>query len=357
MTSVVKSLARPVIAAPMAGGPSTPELVAAVAGAGGLGFLAGGYLTAPALSEQLGRTRELTDAAFGVNLFVPATADRDRDRAEVARYADRLRFGAMQLGARLGTVNWSDRDHFEAKVAVLLDDPVDIVSFTFGLPPLGVVEALRAVGSEVVITVTDPDEALAAARAGAHGICVQGAQAGGHRAVHDASAIPNEDTWVQLLRRCRSVTALPLIVCGGIMSAEQVSFALEQGASAVQCGTAFLLTDEAGTSPAARAGLVDPAMDRTVVTRAFSGRPARGVLNDFVEQFDAFAPAVYPMVDQLTKPVRAAAAAAGNYQWVSLWAGTGWRRASTGSAAAVVSRLHPAAVHTAAKAFERTALD
>lgn len=341
MTSLLQSLERPVIAAPMAGGSSTPELVAAVGAAGGLGFLAGGYLSADGLADRIGATRELTAAAFGVNLFVPADLDRDRDLAAVQEYADRLRFGARRLGAKLGTVDWHDRDHFEDKVTLLLDDPVAVVSFTFGLPPQHVIEALHSCGTEVVITVTDPDEALAAARAGADALCIQGAAAGGHRSTHDPSTIPNEDSWTELLRRCRSVAVLPLIVCGGIMTRAQVEFAVRSGATAVQCGTAFLLTDEAGTSATAREGLTDRTLTRSVVTRAFSGRPARGVRNEFIEQFDEFAPPVYPVVDQITKPVRAAAAAAGNHHWVSLWAGTGWESARTGPAGAVVETLHP----------------
>lgn len=344
MTSLLRTLQRPIVAAPMAGGPSTPELVAAVAEAGGLGFLAGGYLSPDALVERIEQTRELTGVAFGVNLFVPADLDRDRDLAAVQEYADRLRFGARRLGAKLGSVDWHDRDRFEDKVTLLLDDPVAVVSFTFGIPPEHVITALHGCGTEVVITVTDPDEALAAARAGAAALCIQGAAAGGHRGTHDAAAIPNEDSWTELLRRCRSVAALPMIVCGGIMTRAQVEFALQSGAAAVQCGTAFLLTDEAGTSSAARAGLTDRTLTRSVVTRAFSGRPARGVRNEFIEQFDEFAPPVYPVVDQITKPVRAAAAADGNYQWVSLWAGTGWESARTGPAAAVVEGLHPARV-------------
>ena len=119
----------------MAGGPSTPELVAAVAEAGGLGFLAGGYLSPDSLVARIEQTRELTGVAFGVNLFVPADLDRDRDLAAVQEYADRLRFGARRLGAKLGSVDWHDRDRFEDKVTLLLDDPVAVVSFTFGIPP------------------------------------------------------------------------------------------------------------------------------------------------------------------------------------------------------------------------------
>ena len=341
MTSLLRRLERPIVAAPMAGGPSTPELVAAVNDAGGLGFLAGGYLTANALADRIVETRAITAAGFGVNLFVPADLDRDRDLGSVQEYADRLRFSARRLGAKLGRVDWHDRDHFEDKVALLLDDPVAVVSFTFGIPPQPVIDALHEYGTEVVVTVTDPDEALAAARAGADALCIQGAAAGGHRSTHDATAIPNEDSWTELLRRCRSIAALPLIVCGGIMTRAQVEFAIRSGAAAVQCGTAFLLTDEAGTSKTARAGLSDRTLTRSAVTRAFSGRPARGIRNEFIEQFDEFAPPVYPVVDQITKPVRAAAAADGNYQWVSLWAGTGWESARTGPAAAVVESLHP----------------
>ena len=187
----------------------------------------------------------------------------------------------------------------------------------------------------------DADEALAAAREGADALCVQGSQAGGHRSTHRVDAIPNDLSYVDLLREVRSVSALPLVAAGGIADGREAARALSLGAVAVQAGTAFLLADEAGTSAAHRAGVQDPALDRTVVTRAFSGRPARGLRNQFVRDHDARSVPVFPVVDQLTKPIRAAAAKVEDHQLVSLWAGTRWQGLRPAAAAEVVAALAP----------------
>lgn len=337
----LSTLRVPVIAAPMAGGPSTPELLAAVSAAGGFGCLAAGYKTPDALAEQIAATRALTDSPFGVNVFVPARLDEQRQGADVATYRRELEPVAAALGVELPQPRWDDTDDFAAKIDLLVADPVDTVSFTFGCPGADVVRRLRAAGSDVVVTVTDADEAIAAAREGADALCVQGSQAGGHRSTHRVDAIPNDLSYVDLLREVRSVTALPLIAAGGIADGRETARALGLGAVAVQAGTAFLLTDEAGTSPAHRAGLTDPALDRTVLTRAFSGRPARGLRNQFVRDHDAGAVPVFPVVDQLTKPIRAAAAKVEDHQAVSLWAGTRWQRAQQAPAADVVAALTP----------------
>ena len=326
-------LRAPVVAAPMAGGPSTPELVAAVGAAGGLGLLAAGYKTPEAMAAEIDRVRALNDAVFGVNVFVPAPADRTRDAAAVARYADALAEAAGAHGVTLPEARWDDTDHYAAKLDLLVRRRVPVVTFTFGCPAPDVVARLQDAGSQVVVTVTDADEALAAARAGADAICAQGVDAGGHRGTHDVAKAPSADSWPRLLARVRSVVTLPVLVAGGIMRAEQVRDALRQGAAAVQCGTAFLLTDEAGTGAAYRKALRDTAFDATTVTRAFSGRPARGLVNGFVERYDPLAPVVYPQVDQLTKPLRAAAARAQDPAGLALWAGTGWREVTGGPAA------------------------
>lgn len=327
----------------MAGGPSTPELVAAVAGAGGFGYLGGGYKTVEQLRDQIAATRTLTDRTFGVNLFVPATPAPDgaRDGEVIDAFRRRLQPLADSVSAQLPQPRWEDTDSFAAKIDLLVGEAVGSVSFTFGCPGADVIRRLYEAGTDVTITVTDPDEALAAVRQGADTLCVQGAHAGGHRSTHRVDAIPNDSGYAALLREVRSVTALPLVAAGGIGDAVEVRRALELGAVAAQVGTAFLLTDEAGTSAAHRAGLVDAALTGTVVTRAFSGRPARGLRNRFVDTLDDDAPSVFPIVDQLTKPVRAAAAAVGDHQLVSLWAGTGWRAAQAVPAAQVVRNLTP----------------
>lgn len=336
------SLTQPVMAAPMAGGPSTPELVAAVCEAGGTGFLAAGNRRVDDVVRQVARTRELTGRPFGVNVFVPAVPLQRPDartQDAVRRYTDRLTPLAQQLDVDLPEPDWADDDSYPDKVEALVQARLSLVSFTFGVPEGDVVERLHGAGSLVVVTVTDPDEATRAARGGADALVVQGNAAGGHRGTHAVATIPFDRGWAEILREARTVTSLPAIVAGGVMSSRQTRLALDAGAVAVQCGTAFLLADEAGTSVAHRAGLRDESLDRCVLTRAFSGRPARGIRNEFVDLYSEDAPSVYPAVDRLTAPLRAAAARLEDPQGVALWAGTGWRSARTGPAAAIVAHL------------------
>lgn len=326
----------PVVVAPMAGGPSTPELVAAVGNAGGLGFLPAGYQHAQWLRQKIAEVRTLTDRPFGVNLFLPGPADAI-DLAPIDAYAESIRPTADRLGVALGEPHWDD-DGYGAKLAVLLESPVAAVSFTFGCPPEADVARLRAAGSTVLVTVTGPAEAEQAERAGADGLCVQGAEAGAHRGsfVDDpAGALPLLDA----LTAVRKVTALPMLAAGGLMTGADLAGAIEAGAVAGQFGTAFLACPEAGTSPTHRAALADPKYTETAFTRAFTGRTARGLVNAFLAEHSATAPAGYPWVHHLTRPIRTAAARQGDADALHLWAGTGWRRLRPMPAADLVALL------------------
>lgn len=330
-----------VVAAPMAG-VSTPDLVARVNAAGGLGFLAAGYLTPARLAHDIRATRDRTDAPFGVNIFVPGPArspvQRHHGARAVAQYAALLAPQAQKLGVCLPEPDWQDTDHWDAKLTLLADiDPVAVVSFTFGVPPRRAVDRLHAAGSCVAVTVTNRTEARAARNVGADVLVVQGFEAGGHRSTHGVADEPNELDHLALLPLVAEA-ALPMIAAGGITTAGDTRRALAAGAVAVAVGTALLLTDEAGTSAAYRMGLTDPALG-SMITRAFSGRPARGLRNRFAVEHRDHAPPVYPQVDQLTKPMRAAAAAQGDLETVSLWAGSGWRAAREEPAEVVVTRL------------------
>lgn len=322
----------------MAGGPSTPELVAAVCAAGGSGLLAAGYKGAVDLEREIVATRELLaragcgSASFGVNLFVPHDTFQGRDQADVEAYRERL-------GAGAGRVNWGDDDGWYDKIGLLtMVDPVDLVSFTFGCPDATTVAQLQQVGSTVAVTVTDLDEARAAAAVGADLLVVQGADAGGHRGTHEVAKQPNHLDALALLPELATV-GLPMIAAGGVATSGDVRRMLAAGAIAVQCGTAFLLCPETGTSQAHRAAL--RGARSTTTTRAFSGRVARGVRNEFIDEFDQYAPAVFPQVDQLTKPIRRAAAARGDVQAISAWAGIGWASAREVPAAEVLDELAP----------------
>lgn len=331
----------PVVAAPMAGGPSTPELAAAVSNAGGLGFLAAGYRTGSDMAEQVRATRELTGGPFGVNVFVPAV-ERDEgrlfaQRTAIEAYVDLLQATATRLGVELPQPNWEDTDGWDEKIEALVTDPVAVVSFTFGRPPHRVVDRLHRVGTCVAVTVTCTQEADAAEAVGADALVVQGVEAGGHRGTHDVLMTPNVLSHPELLRNLRGRRAA-LVAAGGIVGPSDVRRARKLGAVAAQAGTAYLLTPEAGTSPVHRQALTERALEASV-TRAFSGRPARGLRNRFVEEFDAYAPAVYPAVDQLTKPLRARAAQLGDVGGVSLSAGAGWRAIEAAPAAQVTAHL------------------
>lgn len=330
---------RPLVAAPMAGGPSTPELVAAVAGAGGCGVLAGGYRDADGLAEQVAAVRAAGVTAFGVNLFVPTPVPVDADA--YARYAARLAPDARRHGleAPSETPPADDDDHWDAKLDLLRREPVPLVSFTFGIPAPEVIADLRRAGSTVLITVTTEDEARDAAAAGADGLVAQGATAGGHSGVHHPTlAAPTVGT-ADLTARVGAATGLPVVAAGGVAGPDDVRALLTAGAVAVAVGTLLLRRDEAGTSATHREALADPRLDRTVITHAFTGRPARALANDFVARHHAAAPLGYPALHHLTRPLRAAAARAGDPDLVHLWAGTGFRAARTGPAAALVDEL------------------
>ena len=319
--------------APLAGGPSTPALAAAVSEAGALGFLAAGYRTAAELERELAELRALTSRPFGVNLFYPA---RDEvDEAAVAAYAERLRGEAARFGVAPGEPRWSD-DDWEAKLELVAREPPAAVSFTFGCAGPEVVEPLRRAGTAVWCTVTSVAEAEAAAAAGVDALVVQGAEAGGHQGFflgEPAEPLPLR----RLLQLVAGATGLPLVAAGGIADGPRMAAALATGASAVQVGTWFLLAPEAGTSEPHRRSL---AGDRpTRLTRAFTGRSARGIVNRFMTDHDAAAPRGYPEVHYVTAPIRAAARAAGDAGAVNLWAGTGYRRARREAAGSLVERL------------------
>ncbi len=199
------------------------------------------------------------------------------------------------------------------------------------------VGALRAAGTSVWVTVTDATEAATAVRAGADCLCVQGAEAGAHRGTF-TNRPGSQARALDLIATIRSATDVPLVAAGGVMTASDVAAALGAGAAGAQCGTAFLRCPESGAHPVYKAALADPSYQATAVTRAFSGRPARGLVNTFLSEHQD-APAAYPEINNATRPIRAAAAAAGDASRMSLWAGQGYRAATSRPAGEVIEML------------------
>jgi nitronate monooxygenase len=333
----IRDLSRwPIVVSPMAGGPTGPALVIAAARAGALPFLAAGNKTPAAMEAEIDAVRGATEGAFGVNVFVPGKPTGDA--AALAAYLGSLEAEAAALGAELGAAAWDD-DGFDEKLERLLSDPPPIVSFTFGCPPADAVRAFQSKGVVVVITVTTPDEAKLALRAGAESLCLQGSEAGGHRgAFANGDGADQDYPLLELLSEVRGQTDVPLIASGGIAGPDDVATVLEAGAVAAQAGTAFLRCRESGANPTYRRALADARFTSTAITRAFSGRRARGLVNRFMREHEG-APRAYPEINNATRPLRAAAAASGDPDHMSLYAGVNFRRAEARTAGEIIAQL------------------
>lgn len=320
-------LPHPIVQAPMAGGVAVPRLAAAVSEAGGLGFLAAGYKTADGMYQEIKQLRGLTGLPFGINLFMPQSETADPAAVDV--YAHQLAGEASWYETELGDPDSGRDDGYDAKLAVLLDNPVPVVSFHFGVPAPEVLEALRRAGTVTLATATTPAEARAVERAGADAVIAQGVEAGGHQGTHrDAPEADGSGIGLlSLVAQVRETVSIPVIAAGGIMRGSQIAAALAAGADAVQLGTAFVATHESGAHELHKRALTDPLYVRTELTRAFSGRPARALVNRFLREHGPYAPAAYPDVHHLTAPLRKAAAKAGDPQGLALWAGQGHRLA------------------------------
>lgn len=331
---IVDQLQLPILLAPLAGGPTTPRLVAEASDAGAFSFLAAGYLTAQRLGEQLVELRSLTARTFGVNVFSPPPAPADPET--YADYVDEIRRWAAARGLPVGEPRFHD-DHFAEKIDLLTDDPVAVVSFTFGMPDADTVRRLHDTGSEVWVTVTSPEEASIAVGGGADVLVVQGIEAGGHRGCfEDDQAAPAFS--LPALLELLSGVGRPLVAAGGIVSGEGIAAALAGGARAAQLGTAFLLCPEAGTSEPHRQALREGGVP-TSLTRAFTGRTARGIQNQFMRDHDATAVSAYPEIHELTQPFRQAARVGGDGSVINLWAGEAYPLIRELPAAALVRLL------------------
>jgi nitronate monooxygenase len=326
----------PLVAAPMSGGPTTPAMVSAATAAGGLGMLAAGYKTVEAVEAEL-KTLRAEGIPFGINLFAPNPLPVDPDSYRA--YAAIIQQEADQFGLALPAEPIEDTDRFDEKIALLLDDPVQMVSFTFGIPPRSVIAALQQAHTVVVQTVTTPDEAAQAHDAGVDMLALQAAVAGGHSGTLSPQRPLQPVPIVDLLTQVMATVPLPVLAAGGLATPDAVADVIRAGAAAAIVGTVLLRATESGASATHQAALTDPARNETVLTHAFTGRPARGLRNTFIDNHEAQAPFGYPAIHHLTSPLRKAAAAAGKPDYLHLWAGTGYRHATAEPTADILRRL------------------
>ncbi len=327
----------PIVAAPMAGGPTTPELCAAVADAGGAGVIAGADRSGEEIAKDLAETRNLTRGPIGVNLFVPEqVADLLSAQREFSQYRSYLMKSYSELPVPWPTFeecshSWSNRDQLEALVAA----PPDFVSFTFGYPDEEAQKVAESMGLPVWVTCASREMIDEALRRGLGALIVQGAEAGGHRSVASMMDDPCNETTAELVEYAAAAGARRLTAAGGIRSGRDIATMMECGAEQVQVGTMFLATDESGLSDEGK-DLVTKG-GGVALTRSFSGRPASG-LTSLVSD-EAVPPKLYPHINKLTAPLRAWASANREVECQSIWAGDPCRNVARGSAAEIVQRL------------------
>jgi nitronate monooxygenase len=316
----------PIILAGMAGGISTPELVAAVSHAGGLGTLGAAYMEPENIRAAIKQIRQLTTAPFAVNLFVEQTlksSTKIEPKVQVA--LNRIR---NQLSIPVKTEEKIEiHDKFEQQFSILIEEKVAVISTAFGILPEKQLKQAKLAGMKVITMVTTPEEAILAEEAGCDAIVVQGTEAGGHRGTFDITNQPMgaNIALFTLLPQIADQVSIPVIAAGGIMDGRGVVRALTLGAQAVQMGTCFLAAVESGAHPVYKQMLLASKGEDTVLTTAFSGRPARGIVNSFIKEWDrsGVEPMPFPIQNTLTRDIRDAASKQNNPQYLSLWAGQG----------------------------------
>lgn len=313
----------PIIQAPMAGGATTPELVAAVSNAGGLGSLAAPLLTPLAIIEQAEHIRRLTDKPFAINLFVQTTPKVDSAVLESAKSLLRPAYEELGWDTLATPARWCE--DFEAQLDALITARPAVASFTFDVLHGSQLQRLHDAGILVVGTATNLSEAIVWQAMGADAVCLQGVEAGGHRGTFIGRQQDSTLGMLALLAACRPHMRIPVIAAGGIMNGQQIRQALDAGAQWVQMGTAFLTTKESAIHPAYKQCLLNAGSDTTRQTRAFSGRIARGLDNHFMQVMAAVADQVpaYPVQNALTGAIRAAAGKESKTGLMSMWAGQG----------------------------------
>jgi nitronate monooxygenase len=333
-------IAHPIIQAPMGGANATPPaLVAAVCNAGALGFLGAAYMPPEQIARESAAIRALTSKPFGINLF--ASTPTTELPSDVGPALERLAPFHAELGVSAPARPTLPSFAFDEQLAAVLESGATVFSFTFGIIAPNDIVRLKRKRITVIGTATTVEEAIALERAGVDAIAAQGSEAGAHRGTFLRSFESSMIGTMSLVPQTVAAVDLPVIASGGIMNGRGITAALALGASAVQMGTAFLVTDECGIAESYKRAVMSATEDSTRVTRAFSGRPARGIVNRAMETIEREPMAIlpYPYQNALTRPMRSAAAAQDRAEYLSLWAGQGVRLARRMPAAALVETL------------------
>ena len=323
----------PIIQAPMAG-VTTPEFVAASADAGILGSIGAGYLSAEKTREYIREVKELTNASFAVNLFIPEQVEVNEN--QLGKAIEALQPIGQELGIALTDVAFAESE-FDAQIQVLIAEGVKICSFTFGLPDQKTVRLLKENNVFLIGTGTTVEEARLAEKAGMDAVVAQGSEAGGHRGSFfgQLTFIPLNELLPDMVKS----VSIPVIAAGGIANKNHMENALSAGAQVVQIGTALLASDESGAHVLHKKAILYADEGCTEYTTAFSGKTARGIRNRFMREMKTADIASYPYQNDLTKEIRKEAAKQEKSDFMSLWAGENVHLTTGGKLNEIVNRI------------------
>ncbi|CDQ20027.1 NAD(P)H-dependent flavin oxidoreductase [Halobacillus karajensis] len=311
----------PIIQAGMAGGITTPGLIAAVSNAGGLGTLGAGYMSPEQMTKAIRKIKELTNQHFGVNIFIPEMPEVAEKEIEKAN--ELLRPFREELKLKEPEVTKPKTNLFDKQIEIILEERVPVCSFTFGVPSKQRVHQLKQENIVVMGTATTVKEAIINEENGLDMVVMQGSEAGGHRGTFSGSYDKSMIGTMSLVPQAADHVDIPVIAAGGIMDGRGVLAALTLGAEAVQMGTAFLTSMESGAKKLHIEKILDSIEEQTVITQAFSGKPARGIQNEFITRMAPYEQNLpgYPVQNILTKEIRNEAAKQNRPEWVHIWSG------------------------------------
>ncbi|RBP88466.1 nitronate monooxygenase [Cytobacillus firmus] len=313
----------PIFQAPMAGGMTTPQLISEVSNCGGLGNMGAGYMSSDEIRNDIKQIRNLTDKPFGINLFVP-DSEASADAEEISSMEDILAGYSSELGMK-EKPSLPEKDYvalYRKQLDVLMEERVPVCSFTFGIPDSAIISELKKQGTIIIGTATNVKEAVEWEEAGTDVIIAQGFEAGGHRGTFGSEEGGLIGT-MALIPQAADAVSCPVAAAGGIMDARGIAAAMMLGAAGAQLGTAFLTCRESGAHSLYKHALLNAREDQTAVTKAFSGKLARGIRNRFMEEMKGLQALPYPLQNDMTAPIRKQAAKLERTEFMSLWAGQG----------------------------------
>ncbi|WP_082234885.1 NAD(P)H-dependent flavin oxidoreductase [Halobacillus massiliensis] len=326
----------PIVQAGMAGGITTSDLVAGVSKAGALGTIGAGYMNADALEKMLNEIKDLTTSPYGVNLFIPERPEINEK--ELKEATEKLAPYRKELNIEKNELP-SLPNEFNRQLELIIKHQVPVCSFTFGVPDRDIVRELKKQGIIVIGTATTVEEALINEENGVDAVTAQGSEAGGHRGTFKDSFEKGMIGMMSLVPQVVDKVQIPVIAAGGIMDGRGLLAAQVLGAQGVQMGTAFVTSVESGAKSLHKEAILHTAEDQTVITSAFSGKPARGIENQFTREMQSVDTPPYPLQNSLTKEIRKEAAAQNKPDYMSLWSGQSPRLSRHLSAAAIIEQV------------------